>query len=56
MKWKRRKTLSLVVIGFVDESTAFDMRAKLAKLQKEYLIDMEVVVALEENAAGEADL
>lgn len=36
----------LVVIGFDDENTAFDMRAKLAKLQKEYLIDMEDVVVV----------
>jgi|GEM_PF-6431199 len=31
----------LVVIGFDDESTAFEMRAPLAKMQKEYLIDMD---------------
>jgi uncharacterized membrane protein len=30
----------LVVIGFEDESTAFEMRAELARLQKEYLIEM----------------
>ena len=28
---------NLVVIGFDDEHTAFEMRAALAKLQKEYL-------------------
>ena len=36
----------LVVIGFDDEHTAFEMRAALVKLQKEYLIDMEDVVVV----------
>src|SRR5210317_359435 len=36
----------LIVIGFDDEHTAFEMRAALAKLQKEYLIDMEDVVVV----------
>jgi uncharacterized membrane protein len=42
---------NLVVIGFDDESTAFEMRAELAKMQKEYLIEMEdvVVVTKDEN-------
>jgi len=31
----------LVVIGFDDESTAFEMCAALTKMQKEYLIDMD---------------
>ena len=35
---------NLVVIGFDDEHTAFEMRAALAKMQKEYLIEMEDVV------------
>ncbi len=40
----------LIVIGFEDEHTAFEMRAALAKLQKEYLIDMEdVVVVTKDN-------
>ncbi len=41
----------LVAILFDDETTAFDMRAALAKMQKEYLIDMEdaVVVTKDEN-------
>jgi len=34
----------LVVIGFENEHQAFALRAELAKLQKEYLIDMEDVV------------
>ena len=36
----------LVVIGFDDEHTAFEMRAALVKLQKEYLIKMEDVVVV----------
>lgn len=36
----------LVVIGFDDEHTAFEMRAALVKLQKEYLIDMADVVVV----------
>jgi uncharacterized membrane protein len=42
---------NLVVIGFDDETTAFEMRAELAKMQKEYLIEMEdvVVVTKDEN-------
>ena len=37
---------NLVVVGFDDEHTAFAMRAELAKMQKEYLIDMEDVVVV----------
>ncbi len=37
---------NLVVIGFEDESSAFEMRAELAKMQKEYLIEMEDVVVV----------
>ncbi len=37
---------NLVVIGFDDEHTAFAVRAELAKMQKEYLIDMEDVVVV----------
>ena len=41
----------LVVVGFEDENTAFELRAELAKMQKEYLIEMEdvVVVTKDEN-------
>ena len=35
---------NLFVIGFDDEIKAFEMRAELAKLQREYLIQMENVV------------
>ena len=42
----------LVVIGFKDEHTAFEMHAALAKMQKEYLIEMEdiVVVTRDDNS------
>ena len=34
----------LVIIAFPDEATAFEARAELMKLQKEYLIEMEDAV------------
>ncbi len=40
---------NLVVIGFDDEHTAFEMRAELIKLQKEYLLEMEDVVVVTKN-------
>jgi uncharacterized membrane protein len=46
----------LVVIGFDDEAKAFDMRAALAKMQKEYLIDMEDVVVVTRDDAGKVKL
>lgn len=47
---------NLVVIGFDDEQTAFKMRAELMTLQKDYLIDMEDVVVVTKNEAGEIKL
>lgn len=46
----------LVVIGFDDENTAFDMRAALARLQKNYLIDMEDVVVVTKDEKGKIKL
>jgi len=43
---KEANMSNLVVIGFDDEHTAFEMRAALAKMQKEYLIEMEDVVVV----------
>ena len=40
---------NLVVIEFDNEQAAFEMRAELAKLQQEYLIDMEDVVVVTKN-------
>jgi len=47
---------NLVVIGFEDEHTAFEMRAALAKMQKEYLIEMEDVVVVTKNDKGKVKL
>jgi uncharacterized membrane protein len=46
----------LLVIGFDDEHTAFEMRAALAKLQKEYLIEMEDVVVVTKDEKGKVKL
>jgi len=46
----------LVVIGFDDEHKGFEMRAKLAKLQKEYLIEMEDVVVITKDDKGKVKL
>ena len=46
----------LVVIGFDDEHKAFEMRAALAKLQKEYLIEMEDVVVVTKDDKGKVKL
>jgi uncharacterized membrane protein len=47
---------NLVVIGFDDEHTAFAMRAELAKMQKEYLIDMEDVVVVTKDEKDKVKL
>ena len=46
----------LVVIGFDDETTAFEMRSALAKMQKEYLIDMEDVVVVTKDESDNVKL
>ena len=46
----------LVEIGFDDENKAFEMRAALAKLQKEYLIEMEDVVVVTKDDKGKVKL
>ena len=47
---------NLIAILFEDETTAFEMRAELAKLQKEYLIDMEDAVVVTKNEKGKVKL
>jgi uncharacterized membrane protein len=47
---------NLVVISFPDEPTAFALRAELAKLQKEYLLDMEDVVVVTKDDKGKVKL
>ena len=46
----------LVVVTFKDESTAFEMRAALAKMQKEYLIEMEDAVVVTRDEKGKVKL
>jgi len=47
---------NLVVITFDDESTAFEMRAELTKMQKEYLIEMEDAVVVTRDDKGKTKL
>jgi uncharacterized membrane protein len=47
---------SLIVIGFNNESDAFEMRAALAKLQTQYLIEMEDAVVVTRDAKGKVQL
>ncbi len=46
----------LIVISFADEQTALGMRAELAKMQKEYLIEMEDVVVVTKDDKGKVRL
>ena len=47
---------NLIVISFPEEQLAFEMRAALAKLQKEYLIEMEDVVVVTKDDSGKVKL
>jgi uncharacterized membrane protein len=47
---------NLIVIGFDNEADAFEMRAALAKLQSQYLIEMEDAVVVTRDAKGKAQL
>lgn len=52
-----RSTMSnLIVIGFKNETDAFELRAALAKLQRQYLIEMEDAVVVTRDASGKAQL
>ena len=46
----------LVVIEFDNEQAAFEMRAALAKMQKEYLIQMKDIVVVTKNEKGKIRL
>lgn len=46
----------LVVVAFADEATAFEVRAELVRLQKEYLLEMEDVVVVTRGEAGDVAL
>jgi uncharacterized membrane protein len=47
---------TLVAVVFNDESTAFDMRAALAKMQKDYLIELEDAVVVTRDMKGKTRL
>jgi uncharacterized membrane protein len=47
---------TLVAVVFDDEATAFDMRAKLAKMQTEYLIELEDAVVVTRDLKGKTRL
>jgi uncharacterized membrane protein len=47
---------NLIVIGFNNEIDAFEMRAALARMQAQYLIEMEDAVVVTRDAKGKAQL
>jgi uncharacterized membrane protein len=47
---------NLVVVAFEEEHKAFELRAELLKLQKEYLIKMEDAVVVTKDPKGEVNL
>ena len=47
---------TLVAVVFDDESTAFEMRAALAKMQKQYLLEMEDAVVVTRDQNGKTKL
>jgi uncharacterized membrane protein len=47
---------NLVAIEFHDEHTAFAVRAELAKMQKEFLIEMEDVVVVTKDEKGKVKM
>ena len=47
---------NLIVIGFPNEADAFAMRAELAKLQAQYLIEMEDAVVVTRDTKGKPQL
>ncbi len=47
---------NLIVVSFPEEQLAFELRAALVKMQKEYLIEMEDVVIVTKDEAGKVKL
>ena len=47
---------NLIVVGFNNEADAFEMRAALARLQSQYLIEMEDAVVVTRDAQGKVHL
>jgi uncharacterized membrane protein len=54
--YKRETMSTLVAVVFNDESTAFEMRGALAKMQKQYLLEMEDAVVVTRDEKGKAKL
>lgn len=46
----------VVIVADPDEATAFEVRAELMRMQKEYLIEMEGIVVVTRDEAGEVHL
>jgi uncharacterized membrane protein len=46
----------LVIVAFPDEATAFELRAELGRLQKEYLIEMDDIVVVTRDDSGDVRL
>jgi uncharacterized membrane protein len=53
---KEMQMSTLVAVVFDDETTAFDMRSALLKMQKEYLIEMEDSVVVTRDQKGKTKL
>ena len=51
-----RRMSNLIAIGFANESDAFEMRASLAKLQIQHLIEMQDAVVVTRDAKGKVHL
>ncbi len=49
---KGKKMSTLVAVVFDDQSTAFEMRAALAKMQKQYLLELEDAVVVTRDETG----
>ena len=46
----------LIVVAFNDDATAFELRAELAKLQKDYLLEMDDIVVVTHDQNGKVKL
>ena len=46
----------LIAVTFDDQNTAFELRAEMAKLQKEYLLEMEDIVVVTRDDKGKVKL
>ncbi len=53
---REKSMANLIAIAFDEPAKAFDLRARLVELQKEYLIDMEDIVIVTRNEHGKIKL